>query len=52
VFVGFLGFFCFLLVVHFLCAFVFVWVCGLLFLGERFYEGVISIFGSGMCLGR
>jgi hypothetical protein len=47
VFVGLFVFFWFLLVVHFLClrfclCFVFV------FLGERFYEGLISILDSGV----
>ena len=47
VFVVFFGFFSFFLVVHFLR------LCVLFVLfGERFYEGLISILDSGVCLGR
>jgi hypothetical protein len=47
----------------FSCFSVFCWLCifcvpsgfsgsGFVVLGERFYEGLISILDSGMCLGR
>jgi hypothetical protein len=51
VFVVFFLFLGFLLVVHFFGD-LRVFVCGFVVLGERFYEGLISICDSGMCLGR
>ena len=43
----FVGFFCFLLVVHFLVPSVLFVVC-VCFVEERFYEGLISILDSGV----